>query len=123
MKPILIYLAGPFRAEHAWAVELNVRRAEHAMIDILRLGIELDVSLMPVCVHTMFRHFHGAIPLAPISAGDIELMSRCDVVFMLDQWANSRGASDEYLRARSMKKHIVGDIGELRQYVDDVREG
>ena len=119
-KPILIFISGPFRGDHAWAVELNVRRAEHAMIDILRLGAELDVSLMPVCVHTMFRHFHGAIPLAPILAGDIELMTRCEVVFMLDQWANSLGASDEYLCARSMKKEIVGDIDELRQYVEDV---
>lgn len=49
----LIYIAGPYRAETAYEIECNVRKAERMALAIACEG------MVPVCPHTMYRFFHG----------------------------------------------------------------
>jgi len=86
---IVVYTAGPYRASNAWAIEQHIRAAELASLKIWTLGA------VPICPHTMTRHFQNALPDATWLAGDLELVKRCDAVLMLDGWEQSQGAKAE----------------------------
>lgn len=93
----VIYLAGPFRAKTPWEIELNVRRAEAASLEIWRMGAAC------ICPHTMTRHFQDAAPDEVWIKGDIELLHRCDAVFIVatqnQDGRVSSGTSEEIFEA------------------------
>jgi nucleoside 2-deoxyribosyltransferase len=95
---IVVYTAGPYRAGNSWAIEQNIRDAELASLQVWRLGA------VPICPHTMTRHFQGALPDATWLTGDLELVRRSDAVVMIGDWQHSQGACAEkaYAEARDV---------------------
>jgi hypothetical protein len=89
----VIYIAGPFRDQTPWRVELNVRRAEVCALKIVELGFA------PLIPHTMYRYYTGAAPDQYWLDATRELLTRCDAVWFLDNWANSQGSVGEYQTA------------------------
>ena len=83
-----IYIAGAYTAPDAWGVEQNVRRAESLAYEVAKLGA------MPVCPHTNLRYMCYEIAEFMYPA-TLELMRRCDAVFLLPNWQSSTGARDE----------------------------
>lgn len=92
----VIFIAGPFRADSAWGIEQNIRRAEEAALTVWLSG---HVAL---CPHTNTRFFQGAAPDSVWLAGDLELLMRCDVVLLIRGWQNSEGAIAEKQKAESV---------------------
>lgn len=66
----VVYIAGPFRAENAWEIEQNIRRAEEAALELWRAGAAV------LCPHTNTRYFQGAAPDHVWLEGDLELLRR-----------------------------------------------
>ncbi len=105
---MLVYIAGPFRAATPWGVESNVRIAEIVALEIAKLGH------IPVCVHSMYRHFDKSLPDEFWLEATIEILRACDAICMVGDWKKSVGAQAELDEAKRLEKlwfHHWTDIG------------
>ena len=92
----VVYVAGPFRGATPWRVELNVRRAEEEALNVWKLGA------VALCPHTNSRNFEGECPDSTWINGTLELLRRCDAIFVLDGWKESKGTQGEIAEAEYM---------------------
>lgn len=93
---IAIYVAGPFRGAHAWAIEKNVRRAEEVAYLIWATGH------VAICPHTNTRFFDGSLPDRIFLDGTLEMMRRCDGVIVLPNYKRSQGTLGEIAEAERL---------------------
>jgi len=118
---IVIYIAGPFRGAHAWAIAQNVHRAECAAYEIFASG---HVAL---CPHTNTRHFDSSLPDQIFIDGTLELMRRCDAVIVLPDYKNSQGTLGEIAEAHRLGMPVAfleGLLpGHIKTAVLDVEHG
>lgn len=96
----LVYVAGPYRGQHAWEVEGNIRKAEELGFQIASLGC------VPVIPHTMYRFFDGTQTDKFWLGGTLELLRRCDAIIMGYMWRRSKGSSIEFDEAAKLGKPI-----------------
>lgn len=97
---IAIYIAGPFRGKTPWEVEQNVHDAELAAMEVARLGY------VPLCPHTMYRHFDGELTDQFWLEATIDLLLRCDGALFLPSWERSAGSKGEMAAARTMGEDV-----------------
>jgi len=99
-KPIIFYVAGPYRPQSAfqslpiirWFYILrNILRARRLSIWLWKNG---DIAICPH-LNTAFFDLHD-IPDRVFLQGDIAILKRCDAIVMLDGWQKSIGASSEH---------------------------
>ena len=96
----VVYIAGPFTASTAWQIEQNVRRAEEVALKVAKLGA------MPLCPHTNTRFFHGQCTEEFWYEGTLELLRRCDAVYVVehgDGTYTSVGVTREIYEAKKMQ--------------------
>jgi len=101
----VIYIAGKYRANSEWGLEENLRHAEDAAIRLWREGWAV------ICPHKNTAHFGGACPDDYWLKGDLEIVSRCDAIYMLNNWTHSKGAIKEYELAERLGKEIIFEEG------------
>ncbi len=99
----VIYVAGPFRGKTPWAIEQNVRRAEGAALWLWQEGFAV------ICPHTMTRHYQDSAPDVVWLEGTLELMRRCDAVFVLSRWESSAGTLGEIAEAKRLGLPVIYD--------------
>lgn len=97
----VIYIAGPFRGAHAWAIAQNVSRAEIVAYEVFANGHAA------LCPHTNTRHFDGSLPDQVFIDGTLELMRRCDAVIVLPNYTRSQGTKGEIAEAERLGKPIT----------------
>ena len=86
----VVYIAGPFRGENAWAVERNIRAAEELAFKVACRGY------YPLCPHTMTRFFNGTLTDEFWLAATMELLRRSDALLTVGQdWGRSDGTVGE----------------------------
>ena len=85
----VIYVAGKYRSKTEWGLEENIRRAEAAAVKLWQQGYAV------LCPHKNTAHFGGACPDETWLEGDIEILKRCDAIYMLKGWEDSLGACEE----------------------------
>lgn len=89
----IVYVAGPYRAKTHYEVELNVRQAEAASIELWQMGYAV------ICPHKNTAHFDNLAPDEIWLEGDLEIIKRLqahtDIMVMLPGWENSEGALKE----------------------------
>lgn len=110
----LIYVAGPFRGPTTWDIEQNVRVAEVEALKLWQLGIAV------FCPHLNGRYFIGAVPEDSIwPNGDLEILSRCDAIYMGPGWSGSPGAHVELTIAMKLGLRCFyhDDIESLKEWV------
>lgn len=111
----VIYIAGPFRGKHAWAVEQNIRHAEELAFEVACLGA------MPMCPHTNTRFFDGTIDGQFWLDGTLEMMRRCDAVMLTDDWRASSGARNEVAVARTIPLPVFVDLETLCEWLESFK--
>ena len=89
----VVFVCGPFRGKTPWGVECNVHRAEAVAFRVAQEGA------VPLCPHTMYRHFDGTLTDAFWLAGARELLRRSDAVVLAQGWQESEGSRGEYAEA------------------------
>ncbi len=109
----IIYVAGPFRGPNSWAVECNIRRAEHLGWKVALLGA------MPLIPHTNTRFFNGTLTGDFWLEGTLELMRRCDGVIFTEDWKLSSGARAEYEEAQRINLPCFFDTTTLAVWLND----
>ena len=81
----VVYLSGPIRAETPRERMQNIEKAQKYAADLWLEGYAV------ICPHA-----NSLIPLedndVPWIEGDIEILKRCDIVFMMPEWTNSKGS-------------------------------
>jgi len=89
----VIYIAGPYRdVRGEWFVRQNIRKAEAAAQFVWQKG---GVAL---CPHKNTAGF-GGLPDCGDDVwlrGDLELLKRCDAIWMIEGWTDSSGATGEW---------------------------
>lgn len=125
MKPLVIYVAGPFRAKpipgqdqpNQWEQEQNIRRAEGISLEIWKKGHAA------VCPHTNTRYYQGACPDHIWLEGDLAIIERCDGVLLTPDWERSEGARNEKIHAEAHDIPISTDPDELIDMILMKRSG
>ena len=112
----IIYIAGPYRASTEWAVESNIRAAALTAATVLMHGA------MPFCPHNNLAHMGGVVPDDQILDGDIEVLKRCDAIFVLPGWKDSEGATRERQVAAENAIPILYNESQLAAYLTMVED-
>ena len=99
----VVYVAGPFRARTPWLIEQNVRKAEEASARVALLGA------VPLCPHTMYRHFDKMLPDKFWLESTLELLRRCDAILLVKGWEESSGSVSEHEEAGKLKIPVFHD--------------
>lgn len=107
----VIYIAGPFVAADARLIELNVRRAEEAAYELEALGAST------VCPHTNTRWQDNRTPYEQKCRTTMAALRRCDAVFWLPDWRESKGARAEHEDALRCRKVMLYSMAEARGYI------
>jgi nucleoside 2-deoxyribosyltransferase len=106
-KMIVVYVAGPYRAETPWLIEDNIRRAETYSLILWRH------KFVALCPHTQTRFFQGSAPDHVFLEGTLEMMRRCDAVFLLPGWEKSSGTRGELHEANRLGIPAFESLGQL----------
>lgn len=112
MKDLVIYVAGPFRAENSWEIENNVRRAENLALEVWRGG------MAAICPHTNTRFYQGAAPDNVWLEGDLLIIKRCDAVLLVPGWEGSSGTLAEIELAREHGIPVFKTLEELKKWAE-----
>jgi hypothetical protein len=90
----VVFISGPFRGPHAWAIQEHVMDAMRVALEVWRMGA------VAICPHSNTMFFQGAAEDAVWLAGDLELLRRSDAVLTVEGWERSAGATAEVREAR-----------------------
>jgi len=93
---ISVYIAGKFRAANAWLIEKNVRRSEEVSLEFCQQGVQAE------CPHTTYRNFSGAASDNIWLALTMEMLRRCDAIYLLKGWQESSGSRGEHKEAQRL---------------------
>jgi hypothetical protein len=107
----VIYIAGPYSAEDPISIERNVRRAEEACYEIEALGA------CAICPHTNTRWQDSRTPYEQKCRSTMAALRRCDAVFWLPNWQQSKGARAEHLDAEARGKVMLYTLAQAQAYI------
>lgn len=87
-REIIIYVSGKYSGD----IDANIQKAREASIKLWELGYTV------FCPHLNTFHFEKDCKCfyEDYINGDIEILRRCNAVFMLDGWKDSLGAVKEH---------------------------
>lgn len=88
----LVYIAGPYRANSATGIAANIQSARLAAIEFAKMGIPY------ICPHLNSAYFEEYAPDVPDSfylKMGLEILARCDAIFVLRGWEESEGTKAE----------------------------
>ena len=97
----LVYIAGPYRSTTIYGTLQNIRRAEEVALKYWKMGYAV------ICPHMNTRLFDGAAPDSVWLEGDLEILSRCDIIVMISGWKKSTGSINELKHASKLGLEVI----------------
>lgn len=113
--PIIVYVAGPYRAPTKAGRECNIQKAAEAAKAVWRAGAAA------ICPHMNSAHFDGVAPEERFLTAYLYIVDMCDAVFATRGWHHSPGSRDEVAKAELCGVPVVYSIRELRALMKDIR--
>lgn len=89
----LAYVCGPYRSKTVRGIVENIRAAESVALELWNMGFAV------ICPHKNSALFDGAAPDSVWLNGDLEILSRCDLLVTCTGWWNSDGSMKEVAAA------------------------
>ncbi|MDD4980273.1 MAG: DUF4406 domain-containing protein [Candidatus Omnitrophica bacterium] len=107
-RRVIVYISGPYRGD----IEENICKARQMSIEIWKAGYTV------ICPHLNTFHFEKdcTLPEKDYIMGDIEILRRVDIVFMLENWQKSEGANIEHEEAFRQGIPIVYNLEHLEAW-------
>lgn len=109
----VVYVSGPYRAPTVYGIVQNIRRAEQIAIALWQKGFAV------ICPHTNTALMDGSISIKDSETfikGDLEIVKRCDAVFLMKNWENSVGAVLERQFAIDHNIPVFHNFGDIWQW-------
>lgn len=97
----LIFIAGPYKAATRKGIKANIAHARAAAIRLWKEGYAV------ICPHMNTALFDGICPEETWLQGDLEILKRCDAIYLLDNWESSIGARNELQKAMEWNLEII----------------
>jgi len=98
----VIYIAGAYRNHGMNGVWDNIMQARAVARKIWEMGI------VAICPHTNTIFMDGEDILPDVFLeGDLEILRRCDAIFMMEGWEKSQGAVREWELAKELDMPII----------------
>ena len=86
----VIYIAGAYRAQTEWGITQNIRKAEKRALELWRNGFAV------ICPHKNTQGWNGSMDDRVFLDGCLDILKKCDCIFMLDNWKTSKGSVEEH---------------------------
>ena len=104
----IAFVSGKFRGKNHWEIHNNVLKAEAVIPKLTEMGYA------PVVPHKITEHFQGLFP-------DKTYLDMClmiiralkpgrDIIYLLKEWRDSKGAVEEYYLAKDLGIETVEEI-------------
>jgi nucleoside 2-deoxyribosyltransferase len=111
-RKLMVYVAGPFRANSSWKMEQNIRRAESLALEAWADGYTA------ICPHANTRFYQHELPDDVWLKGDLTILSRCDAVLLTKDWLDSSGARAEVAFADQNGIPVFMHLTELNEWAN-----
>ena len=100
----VIYIAGPYRSDCENGVFENIVGARRVAVRLWQEGWAV------ICPHTNSFFMGSRLGDDKFIEGDLEILSRCDAIYMLDGWRDSKGVKAELEKAKELGLEIWKEI-------------
>jgi len=106
----IVYVAGKYLGNCDWETYLNIH---HAKVEARKLW---DEGWAVICPHANTAFFGGVGERDKENPngdwqrwlkGDLEIISRCDAIYMLNNWEDSKGAKLELVKAKELGLLVI----------------
>lgn len=97
----IAFTSGPYRSPTIAGIVANIRAAEAVAIEYWRKGYAV------ICPHKNTALFDGLADDDVWLDGDLEILSRCDVIVMFGGWRESQGSLVELAYARELGLGVI----------------
>ena len=104
----VIYVCGPYRAETKHRRDINILKARAVTVELLKRGWSV---LCPHLLYARFDDLYPEIDDAVYLEADLELLRRCDAIFLMRLWCESAGAKREFEEARERGVPVYYELG------------
>jgi len=108
---VICYIAGPYRAKTTELVEQNIKVARYHGLDLVQLGI---MPLIPHCNTALMEDLNTP---EYFLEGTMELMRRCDAVYVIPNYQSSQGTLGEIAEAQRLGKPVFYSLQDLQTWL------
>lgn len=112
MKPLVVYVAGPYRAMNGRTVLEHVRNAEQVALEVWRAGH------YAICPHLNTAFFDGECENDVWLDGYLEILRRCDALVLCPYWHESEGTQREIEVMKSLGRPVWPSSAQLPVVTD-----
>jgi len=98
---ILVYIAGPYRSDTINGVVKNIQVAREHAEKLWKAGYAV------LCPHLNTALFDGVMDDQTFLNGTMEMLKRCDAIYLLPKWSLSVGSVKEYEYAKENGIKII----------------
>ena len=98
----LIYVSGPYTAPTEEEINENIQRAEDIAVMLMRNGFDVITPHKNTAGYQQYEFTHERY-----LEQDINILSRCDAIIMMNGWRDSKGACIEMEYAREENIPII----------------
>jgi len=97
----IVYIAGKYRAKTIYQINKNIQLAEDVALKYWKKGYAV------ICPHKNTSFLDGSLPDDVWLNGDLEILRRCDVIVMMRDWQDSKGAVEELKLAKKLGLKVI----------------
>lgn len=112
----VIYVAGKYSGGCEYEVKKNVAAAEAAAVEIWQ-----TLKAAAICPHLNTAHWGGLLTHQQFIDGDVAILGRCDAVYFLPGWRQSKGATLEHDYAIANNQRVFYYLHDLLLWLDGGR--
>jgi hypothetical protein len=111
--PKLVFLACKYSEPHTYQIARNIHHATHFAHEVALLGA------VPLCPALIGSHFEGTQSYLWWGDAYINLLRRCDAVFMVPGYERSNGAMKEMTEALAIGLPVFFELDDLKGWLDN----
>lgn len=98
----LLYIAGPYSIGN---IQENIRRAEMISVNLIRSGFHVITPHKNTAGYEKYED--GNLTYETWTKMDLDILSRCDAIYVMVNSENSQGAKKEIEFARTMRMPVI----------------
>ena len=111
MKEPLIYISCSYNSANSWVRERSIREAEYESYLTWQNGA------IAICPYLTTKFFYDLFPEETIFNGFIEIMLRCDAVYMCNYWEGFKESTTERKIALEHRIPVLYNLEDRKSFI------